>query len=156
MSKLLLSSDLHLGHKNIFKFRTQFATAEEHHETVFENLATSVNKRDSLILLGDVGSSEWLARIRDIKCQKKSIVLGNHDLEWASIADIYVTFDSIYGLYSKKNCWFSHCPIHPSEFRKKRLNIHGHLHDSVIDDERYVNVCLEHTDYKPIDLQELL
>lgn len=171
MSRLLLSSDLHLGHKNIHKFRTQFSSAEEHHETVFENLATNVGKRDHLILLGDVAfNTEWLYRIQEINCIKKTLILGNHDTEHCHIQDIANVFDQVHGLWNKHGCWFSHCPMHYQELRGRKVNIHGHLHPNEImtrwydregnfwkeiEDTRYINVCLEHTDYKPVDFQDI-
>lgn len=154
----MLSSDLHLGHRAICKYRTQFTSEEEHNETVFENLATGVNKRDSLILLGDVAfTKEWLYRLNEIHCVKKTLILGNHDTDrQITIKELAEVFDSIHSLWSNRNVWFSHCPIHPQELRSRKFNIHGHLHDSIVDDPRYINVCLEHTNYKPISYQELL
>jgi calcineurin-like phosphoesterase family protein len=173
MSRLLFTSDLHLGHKNIVKFRPGFSSAEEHHEILFDNLATSVNKRDSIVFLGDIAfTDEWLLRIQSIKCARKLLVLGNHDTERTSFKNIVLAYDRIESLYSKRNMWFSHCPIHPDEFRGKTHNIHGHLHDKivlmdkfseysyqfekVVPDERYINVCVEHTDYKPIQFSDIV
>jgi calcineurin-like phosphoesterase family protein len=171
VSRLLITSDLHLGHKNIVKFRPGFSSAEEHHEILFDNLASSINKRDSIIFLGDIAfTDEWLLRIRGINCAKKLLVLGNHDTERTSFKNIVLAYDKIESLYSKRNMWFSHCPIHPQEFRGKTHNIHGHLHDKLvqteymgdgdyvgdIDDERYINVCVEHTDYRPIPFSDLV
>lgn len=176
MSRLLLSSDLHLGHKNIHRYRDKFSTAEEHHEVVFDNLATNVKKRDSLVLLGDVAfTPEWLDKVGSIICEKKTLVLGNHDTDrrvnWSKLIEV---FDSIHGLWSKRNVWFSHCPIHPQEMRNRLANIHGHLHGNLVmesegcwdcyndeppedpePDYQYINICLEYTDYKPISYHEL-
>ena len=93
-------ADLHLGHKNVHKFRTQFKTAEEHHQTVFENFATSINKRDVVYFLGDVAfDKEWLAMIGSIRCLKKVLVLGNHDTEHHNIRYLTEHFDQIHGLF---------------------------------------------------------
>ena len=109
----MITSDLHLGHKNIHKFRTQFSTAEEHHEFVFENFATNIKKADSIIFLGDIAfDMKWLERLHFIKCRKKTLILGNHDTERLNISDLTSVYDSIHSLYSKRNFWFSHCPIH--------------------------------------------
>lgn len=171
MTRLLISSDLHLGHKNIHKYRTQFATAEEHHEFVFEQLATSVNKRDSLILLGDVAFSfEWLAKIADLKCAKKLLICGNHDTEnGIKMRDLVKAYDDVMALHSRANYWFSHCPIHPQEMRNRKGNIHGHLHQKLVTiqanpvfptperkDPRYINVCVEHTNFKPISFADII
>jgi calcineurin-like phosphoesterase family protein len=165
MSKILLSSDLHLGHNNIHKYREKFTRAEEHHEYVFDRLATGVGKRDHLVLLGDVAfDTHWLYRLNEIKCLQKSIILGNHDSS-VPIQDIVNVFDKVYGLHSKKNFWLSHAPIHLSEMRNRLACIHGHTHSNLVmrttregnekPDPRYINVCLEHTDYKPIDFAEV-
>lgn len=164
----MITSDLHLGHKNICKFRTQFSSAEEHDEIVFDNLASNIKKRDSLFILGDAAFNiYWLKKIGDIKCVKKTLILGNHDSEYNKIIDLAMIFDAIHSLYSKRNCLFSHVPIHPQCFRSKNLNIHGHMHDDKVlgrsaiygdtrTDMRYFNACVEHTDYKPISFAEII
>lgn len=130
MSKLLITSDLHLGHKNIHKYRTQFSTADEHHNFVFENLATNVGKRDTLYILGDCTFDKfWLEKIKNIKCQHKKLICGNHDSEHHTMKELCDAFDSVEALMSKRNVWFSHCPIHPQEMRGRLLNIHGHCVD---------------------------
>lgn len=162
MSRLMITSDLHLGHNNIHKYRTQFSTAEDHHEFVFENLAMNIKKADSVIFLGDIAFDiKWLERLEKIKCRKKTLILGNHDTERLQMGQLMFAFDSIHSLYSKRNCWFSHCPIHPGEFRERTLNIHGHTHDRLVQDDpgpdfSYFNVCVERTDYKPISFAEIL
>jgi len=174
MSKLLLTSDLHLGHNNITKYRTQFYSADEHHNFVFENLATNIGKRDTVYFLGDVAFDKyWLEKIKNLKCQHKKLILGNHDTEHHTIKQLADTFDSIESLLSKRNVWFSHCPIHPQEIRGKLFNVHGHTHNQLIGEwvtisralgaqqdifvpsKKYVNVCLEHTNYKPISFAEV-
>jgi len=171
MSKVYLTSDLHLGHKNIHKFRPDFKTAEEHHEIIFDNLASSINKRDSLILLGDVCfTRDWLERIKTIKCLSKTLIVGNHDLERGlTMRDMVETYDRVFALWEKKHFWLSHAPIHPQEIRGRKANIHGHLHGNMVwkrteqtheaggmdeIDTRYINVCIEHTDWKPIPFSE--
>ena len=155
MSRMLIMSDLHLGHRNICKYRPGFASEEEHSEIIFDNLATGLTKRDTIWFLGDVAfTKEWLARIKTLKCQSKKLLVGNHDLERGiTMADLVDTYDKCYALLKKRNYWFSHCPIHPDEMRGKLGNIHGHLHDKIIDDPMYINVSVEHTNYKPISIE---
>lgn len=151
-------SDLHLGHRNICKYRTEFSTEQEHSETLFENLATATKKRDVLYLMGDVAfSKEWLERIKGIRCNNKVLIVGNHDLEFGiTMRDLVDTYDKVFSLLSYRNYWWSHCPIHPDELRKRKGNIHGHTHGHVLDDSRYINACVEHTNYKPITFEELI
>ena len=46
------SSDFHLGHKAILKYRPQFSTIEEHDNAIFSQLE-KLTKRDQLFILGD-------------------------------------------------------------------------------------------------------
>lgn len=169
MSRLLLSADLHLGHNNIHKYRDQFSSADEHHNTIFENLATTVRKNDTLYLLGDIAFDHyWLDKIKGINCRHKKLICGNHDTErgitMRHLVDVY---DSVHALYCKRNYWFSHCPIHFQEMRGRNGCIHGHLHNRKVmvdylfeeprhEDWYYHNVSLEHTGYKPITFDEAI
>ena len=172
MSRLMLTSDLHLGHKGITKYRTQFSSSEEHDEVIFDNLLSSINKRDTLYLRGDICfTKEWLHRFRTEVPQYTKLILGNHDLERGiTIQDVANSYNSVGSLLSKRNIWFSHCPIHPKELRGRTHNIHGHLHNKVVErpvieygncvgtekDPRYINVCVEHTDWKPVAFKKLI
>lgn len=161
MSRILIGSDLHLGHANILKFREGFSSLEEHNEIIYDNFASAVSKRDTLLLLGDVAFTEyWNSKIAEINC-KKVLVMGNHETDrQVSLKSLVVTYDKIHALTTRRNCWLSHCPIHPQEFRGKQLNIHGHLHtykvlDGQEEDVRYVNVSVDQTNFKPLDFQEV-
>jgi len=48
MANVWMCADLHLGHKNIYKFRTQFESEEHHRNTVKENYHKVVTKRDKV------------------------------------------------------------------------------------------------------------
>lgn len=156
MSRVWFTSDLHLGHKGVSRFRKEFSSDEEHNEILYDNLATSVGKRDTLFLLGDIAfSREWLYKIDKIACQKKTLVLGNHDMQRGydvSIYDLIDVYDNIQSLMNYKGCWLSHCPMHPEEIRNRKLNIHGHTHYYNVDygSTRYYNVCPEHHNWKPV------
>lgn len=168
MSRLFLTSDLHLGHKNISKYRTEFKSSEEHHEIMFDNLASAVNKRDTVFFLGDIAFDKyWLDKIKSLNINHKRLVVGNHDTERGiTMRDLCDTYDSVVALMAHRGYWLSHCPIHPQEMRGRTGNIHGHLHSKLVEREQessghyviktdvpdgsYINVCVEHTDWKPI------
>lgn len=152
--------------------RPRFRTIEEHNETILENFKMDINKRDSLILLGDVAHNvEMLMRIAEIKCVKKTLILGNHDTDQGiPLTEHMKVFDEIHSLHSRRNVWFSHSPIHPQAMRNKVANIHGHFHGEHVwmDSEplrepgfseinpRYINVCVEQTDYRPISFADAM
>lgn len=154
MSNVWFTSDLHWGHKNVCRFRSQFSTELEHRLALKGNIQSLVKKRDVLWVLGDsVFTEDALQDIVDIECTK-FLVIGNHCAQHFDQKKLYSAFDKVYGITSKYKCWLTHAPIHPDELRGK-FNVHGHCHDHLIDDPRYVNICPEHHDFKPIDLKTL-
>ena len=180
MSKVYFISDCHFGHRNICKYRTQFSSMEEHDEFVFENIMSTVNKRDTLWMLGDMFfDGEVLEKYGKPIAERAGwthLILGNHDTDNTyrkkNVGRMFDLFDSVHGLHSKYGYWISHAPIHEDELRGK-VNIHGHVHfatvkmvEKTVDekgtpwyrkviDPNYVNVCCENVNYKPIALQDI-
>ena len=155
MSNVWLTSDLHLGHKNIHKFRTQFESEEHHREVIKENYHKVVTKRDKVFFLGDVAfTQECLEDVGTWVAERKVLIVGNHCVQDIPMSEIVKHFDEVYSLLKYKEYWLSHAPIHPNELRGK-YNLHGHVHYASLDDPRYLNCCLENTDYAPIDLNEV-
>ncbi len=85
----------------------------------------------------------------------KVAITGNCERGSCDTKMLWDAFDKVISLTSKKGCWLSHCPIHPEELRGK-FNISGHIHNHVINDPRYANVCLENTNYQPVDMKEVI
>jgi len=173
MSQVLFTSDLHIGHKNIHKYRNEFKTAEEHHEFMVSKIE-SLTKRQILIVIGDFlfdcdKYDYYLERILKARCHVK-VIMGNHDSKklYTSGLDIQLP------IYSYKNMWLSHAPIHPDELRNRLGNIHGHLHkehimkDGIqtlynglmhetvrVKDDRYFNVNIDVNDYDFVSLDTI-
>lgn len=161
MNRVFFASDLHHGHKAIAKYRNQFASTKEHDEVIADNILIACGKRDTLWLLGDLffteDSLQYFDRYVD-NIGQVNIILGNHCTDNSerqrAMRHISSRCNKIGGLFNYKGFWLSHAPIHPEELRGK-VNIHGHMHDKVIDDPRYFSVCLEQIDYKPISFNEI-
>ena len=152
MANVWFTSDLHLGHKNIYKFRTDFESEEHHFEVIKENCHKVVTKRDKVYFLGDIAfTQERLEDVGTWTAERKVLILGNHCRDSISMEEICKHFDEVYSLKKYKEFWLSHAPIHPAELRGK-YNLHGHTHYANVDDNRYFNCCLENTDWMPIDL----
>ena len=155
MANVWFTSDLHLGHKNIHKFRTAFESEEHHREVIKENYHKVVTKRDKVFFLGDVAfNQETLEDVGTWTAEKKVLILGNHCRDKMPMQEIVKHFDEVYSFYKYKEFWLSHAPIHPAELRGK-YNLHGHVHFATLEDTRYFNCCLENTEYKPIDLNSI-
>lgn len=160
MSRVFFIADLHHGHKNICKYRTQFSSPEEHDGVLCDNILSTVGKRDSLWLLGDLFFTEesmqyfhkYLERVKSLQ-----VVIGNHcsdNPERQRNLQTIVQHCKVHSLVKYKDFWLSHAPIHPQELRGKK-NIHGHMHNEVVNSKDYISVCCEQVGYKPISMEEI-
>ena len=140
MSKVYFTSDWHLGHVNIPKFRPWVKTEEENTQLLCDNYASLVTKRDTVYFLGDICFTE--NRLTDLKKLpgRKFLIRGNHD--YLTTKQYLEVFEEVYGILSYKGFWLSHCPVHPNELRNRK-NIHGHVHTQTVEDQRYFNVCVD-------------
>lgn len=154
---LLFVSDLHLGQPSLLKYRTRFASVEEHDNTILENILPRLNKNTMLYILGDAVIGEAGFRvIRAFRATGAKVVLllGNHCTESMHIMRLISEFDAIHGSVDLHGIWLTHQPIHADHLRG-RVCVHGHEHEGLVNDPRYVNVCLEHTGFQAITLEEI-
>lgn len=160
MGEVCFIGDLHLGHKRVTRFRTEFDSVETHDQFITQSLVSYGNKRKILYLLGDICFDFYsLANLKKIveAYGKVYMILGNHDLESKerpTIQELLSTGLEIISSGKYKEFWLSHEPIHPIELRGK-INIHGHVHLNAIDDNRYMNVSAETINYLPISLESI-
>lgn len=155
MSNVWFIGDIHAGHRDVHRFRTQFTSEEDHYQKIKENFHSVVGKRDKVFFMGDTAFT--IERLKDISswvCGSKVLICGNHDTDSISMSTLCEYFDEVYALHKYKDFWLSHCPIHPEELRG-RVNIHGHVHGATLQDMRYFNTSLENTNYFPIDLNQI-
>lgn len=157
MQRTFLIGDTHFGHKKIIGFEgvaRPFATIEEHDEALIANWNGVVGPKDTVWHLGDVlfGSHSFavLPRLQGIK----KLVMGNHD-RYPS-ARYLEHFNMVCGAAELRNCVLTHIPIHESQFRRYRANIHGHLHSRKLPDQRYFCVSAEHIALTPIALDDVI
>lgn len=158
MSGRYIISDLHIGHKNISKFRGGGMSSEEHWEMAIEGLMR-IPKKGTLFLLGDIVlDKDYLPRVANIPCKNVILLMGNHDCyegRGIDIKDLADTYTKVMSLHKYKGHWMSHAPKHPAELRGAK-NVHGHTHPYLMLDEeggqdtRYISCCVEYTSYDPI------
>lgn len=156
MSTVKFISDPHISHEKMAEW-IGFKSIEEHDEHIISSIQNNVVKRDLLYILGDLTMEKenykWLDRI---ECNKK-VILGNHDLgKHVPKLLQHVNEVSSVKYLRKYKIILTHIPIHESELDRFKLNIHGHVHVNTLSDKRYLNVCCEILNYKPISLDEVL
>jgi calcineurin-like phosphoesterase family protein len=167
--RFLLISDTHFFHSNILKFkddtgnltRPGFADVHEMNATIRDRWNAAVNKGDRVYHLGDVfmGDREDFQSFWPKLNGSKSLIVGNHD---------DIPFLSRGGFFRKVQMWrkfteyglmLSHVPLHESGLGWKGntlLNVHGHIHHNDSPPGPYLNVCVEKTDYRPVDMEEII
>jgi calcineurin-like phosphoesterase family protein len=148
--RIYLISDLHLGHKNM-AIRRGFSCIEDHDKHIIDSWNSVVDKHDTVYILGDITmeTKQHYPLLSKLKGFKK-IIGGNHDKP-QHVPELLKYVNSFCAMFKYKDSIFTHCPIHESELRRFKYNYHGHVHMNTINDDRYINVCAEYINYKPIE-----
>lgn len=150
MSTVFVIADLHLGHKKLAEVRG-FASVEAHDEAIVAAWNKTVRVKDVVYVLGDVFRTDHIYRLKGVK----KLAMGNHDKK---PAEHYARlFSKVSSYYEFDGCLLSHIPVHPCQFGRYELNIHGHMHTHHLDDLRYVNTSIENLpDMAPSPLKQLI
>lgn len=161
MKDIWFVSDTHFFHSNIIKYCDRpFADAEEMNEVMVERWNKVVKPHDHVWHLGDVAMGyggdyhilTWfLSRLNG----KKRLVVGNHD---------NLKSQALHGAFEKIELWRGwkdegftcvHIPLPITSLRDGTVCVHGHIHTNVLKDPHYINVCVEHTNYQPVHMDEI-
>lgn len=164
MSEVYFISDSHFGHKGILSFPSTkpfrpFDSIEEHDEELVKRWNETVSPKDIVWHMGDFCFGKRNIDIAGRLNGSKRLVMGNHDMY--AVEDYLKYFDRVFGCAEYKGMILSHMPVHPSQFPRYYLNVHGHLHTNHIlkedgkKDNRYFNVSCENTGLKPLPLDEV-
>lgn len=160
-------SDQHFFHSNIIRYAGRpFENVSEMNQQMINNYYNTVKPEDLVFFCGDLafGDINLTKNLFRGAPGKKVLVLGNHDFEknkclfrnYHIFDCITMTFDFNYK-DENKNYEFivSHYPIDEHFLPEGFINIHGHIHQYKLG-KRHINVSVEHTQYKPLLLQELI
>ena len=178
MGNIFLVSDTHFGHHGVTKFLKRdgsklrpWDTIEEMDEAMVELWNSTVRPCDKVYHIGDAVINRRALQTLGRLNGDKVLIKGNHDIfrdeEYAPY------FRSVRAYHVLNGMILSHIPIHDASIARFGTNIHGHLHDErvrkaiAIDDEtreivygseideRYLCVCVEQTDFRPIAFEEV-
>lgn len=108
---------------------------------------SKVGKKDTLILLGDVGDIECAAKLRG----RKILIMGNHDVGSSNYEKV---FDEVYEgpLMISEKIILSHEPLDIDW----AFNIHGHTHHSYFNRKGHLCVCSDVVNYIPINFNQFV
>jgi calcineurin-like phosphoesterase family protein len=170
MAKTWFIFDTHFNHANMLKFKRAdgtrlrpFANIEHHDTTLFDNWNKNVQWGDLVYVGGDFFAGKQAPRYIHQLNGKKILIKGNHDKASLSLySSIFEDVVSVVGLREHKII-VSHYPIHrTSLLGAYAYNFHGHTHSALVKapdgtpDLRYINGCVEHTNWAPVDLEWLI
>lgn len=155
MTRTWLVSDTHFDHARIIEYANRpFENVEVMNETMVSRWNQVVGENDRVYHLGDVTLRRrgliWLTRLNG----RKVLIKGNHDI--FPLKDYALYFEDVRAykvLGGDILC--SHVPVHVSQFKRFRANIHGHTHQYCLG-WPYVNISVEHTDYAPVNVDVIL
>ena len=159
--KIFITSDLHLDHTNIIRLcKRPFLGIDEMNNTLVHNWNNTVSNKDTVYFIGDLaygrGSNStdyWLKRLKG----KIIFIKGNHDK-----SDKLKLYDN-YILECKGIKFFlTHEPDNvPQDW--KGWAICGHKHNNSPEEfpfinkkTKRINVSVELTKYRPVDIEELI
>lgn len=166
MADIWFISDTHFCHSNILNFMDnggrqirgqRWQAVEDMDDYMVQQWNSVVKPQDKVYHLGDfacgVKSQGYLTGLMHRLHGHKRLILGNHD---RITMDAYKGFDTIElwtgGKFKYANFVASHIPLRHDQMRDGAFNVHGHIHQNVIDDPRYINVCVEQINYTPVHL----
>lgn len=164
MNKYLITSDWHFNHVDtedyvgILKFErgNKFNSIEAHDAFIVNKVQQWLNKldqNDTFYFLGDFGKPcpDIFAQLQnafDNATCKKVAVRGNHD-NMEVMQKMSKLFDEVheYPLWISKRIVLSHMPTAVWE---DEINIHGHLHNSILMSNNHLCASIHVAHYQPI------
>ncbi len=169
MANIWFISDTHFFHANILKFtgnngeliRPGFKDADEMNELMVERWNSVVRNGDKVWHLGDVAFktterrhdlNNLLHRLRG----NKRMLLGNHDNVEALAQTRAFEKIELWKGFHDQGFTCSHIPLRLDSLRDGTVNVHGHIHQNVMKDRGYVNVCVEVRNYTPVHMDEII
>lgn len=167
MSKIWITSDTHFGHAGICRFLRNDGVTKlrpwddpaEMDEAMVQLWNETVGPNDKVYHLGDVVINRKALHILHRLNGDKVLIKGNHDI--FRLCEYTEHFRDIRAYHVMHNLIFSHIPVHAESKGRFKANIHGHTHANRVMlvnkiDPWYYSVCVEHTNYKPILLEEVI
>ena len=155
LSKIYLTSDLHLCHNKPFVYEARgFDSIEEMNEEYVKRWNDTVNEEDDVYVLGDLVLNDPEVGIEYLKKLKGKIhiVLGNHDTPrkqqmYAELPNVVEITWAIMLRYKKYHFFLTHFPCltangEKESLKEMTLNLHGHTHQ--LEDFTGDNCCMYH------------
>lgn len=149
------TADWHLGEDRFHLIQRPFTSVEHHLESIIENHNNLVKKDDEIVVVGDAvyqKKPEYIKHISRFN-GKKTLVRGNHDRIFSD-RELFEYFDRVIpdgeGLELEIDeipCYAVH---YPSQGRKDRFNLIGHIHSTWKYQLNMFNVGVDVNHFRPV------
>lgn len=151
-------SDTHFGHDNIITYCDRpFSSVAEMDEIMIQRWNERVKHDDRVVHLGDISLSQRVAKnVGERLNGNIHLIVGNHDNSIQLHKDGVISRARLWLPMQELGALLSHIPLQHHQTRGS-INVHGHVHnDPLFEPEPHqINICVEHTDYRPIHYDEL-
>lgn len=160
-------SDPHFNHEKIIGFCGRpFENAKQMNEALVSNWNEVVKPWDKVYCLGDVYMGGGIPReetfdlLRSLNGHKR-LILGNHDNGKDQVLQKSFEKIDMWRMFPEFGLLLTHVPVHESTLgegrfmEKKFLNVHGHIHQNESPSQHHQCVCVEHTHYRPVNIEDL-
>lgn len=169
MTDIWFISDHHFFHENILKFtgddgkriRPEFSTVDEMNWSMVESWNNIVKPQDKVWHLGDVAfkTSERAAELDNL-LQKlhghKRMLAGNHDNLKSPVLQKHFEKIELWKGFSDEGFTCSHIPLRLESLRDGNVCVHGHIHQNLMKEKGYINVCVEVRGYTPVHMDTII
>jgi calcineurin-like phosphoesterase family protein len=157
-------SDIHFSHGNIIKYCNRpFPDRKLMDACLIGNYQNVVKHNDIVIFGGDIGFmkendiNHVLSQLPGYKIQ----IVGNHDITRDGTV-MELAFDERHLCFVidiadadvDAQLLFTHYPLDASNVPDGCYNVHGHIHSNLVPGDKHINMCVEHTGYKPVPLKD--
>lgn len=174
MAKTFYIADTHFFHKNIIKHGDRPFDVDDitkMNDYMIEKWNAVVAPEDTVIHIGDFAfGNKMIQQQMFLKLNgKKILVRGNHDGAKRWMLD--VGFDEVVDYIHRDGLLIIHDPYHIREITERKgvytlaeryeeceYLLHGHVHQKIVthDFDKAINCCVEHHDYTPQTLEQLI
>ena len=169
MADIWFISDHHFFHDNILKFtddngkliRPGFKDTDEMNWFMVEKWNSVVKPQDKVWHLGDVSfkTVEKAAELDNLLGKlhgHKRMLAGNHDNLKSPALHKHFEKIELWKGFKAEGFTCSHIPLRLESLRDGAVCVHGHIHQNLMKEKGYINVCVEVRDYTPVHMDTLI
>lgn len=150
------------GHANFLNFKDangqqirKFDNVNQMDDCMLTRWNENIKPGDRVYHLGDFGmNSSFNSTLLPKLHGSKRLILGNHDMIKGDLINHFKKI-TMWRVFREHDFICSHVPLREDNMMTT-FNLHGHIHQNPSPSIRHMNMCVEHWDYRPVHLDEIL